>query len=241
MIKSALQYLVGLKPVENIVIANRQYTDREIYPVAEHLAQPLQMSTLTGIKDYLESNLDGVQTGEIMLHVADFQTVRIMGPIFGDFRQREILAVANAHDCEFKFGRHLEREEFQVGLLANFAPTPMRDDVLRYVSGIVQSAEVRTADDGISQRVTAKAGIARIAEVDLPNPVTLKPYRTFPEAEQPESDFVFRVKSFDDDRNDKTDIKAALFEADGRAWELKAALNIKHWLEENISGVRVIV
>ena len=120
--------------------------------------------------------------------------------------------------------------------MASFLPTKRRDDVLRFVAGIVQIAEVKTADDGISQRVTAKTGIARVAEVDIPNPLTLQPYRTFPEAQQPESDFVFRVRTASDNA-----IGVALFEADGGRWKLQAALNIKEWLTENIPGVRVIV
>jgi hypothetical protein len=171
-----------------------------------------------------------------MLHVENFQTVSIIGGLFGPFRQREKLVEATSHDCGFEFGRWYEREAFQIGLMSAFAPTPLRDDVLKFVTGIVQSAELKTADDGISQRVTAKTGIARIAEVDVPNPVTLKPYRTFPEAAQPESDFVFRVRS-----TSNNEIAVALFEADGGRWKLQAAINIKEWLTENIPGVRVII
>lgn len=145
MIKEALQYLVGLKPVQNLEISGRQYTDVNLCPVKEPLAATL------------------------------------------------------------------------------------------YVTGIVQNAEVKTADDGISQRVTTRTGVARIGEIDLPNPVTLKPYRTFPEADQPESDFVFRVRQIEGK------VGIALFEADGGRWKLQAALNIKEWLTSNIPGVRVIV
>ena len=235
MIKEALQYLVGLKHVQQLEISGRQYTDVNLCPVKEPLAATLDLATLTGVKDYIEQNLDGIAMGEIMLHVADYRSVLIQTGLKGDFRQRECLIGAKAHDCGFRFGSYIAREDFQVGLMSSFVPTPMRDDVLKYVSGIVQNAEVKTADDGISQRVTAKTGIARVEEINLPNPVTLKPYRTFPEADQPESDFVFRVRQIDGK------VGVALFEADGGRWKLQAALNIKEWLTENIPGVRVIV
>ena len=235
MIKEAINRILELGAVEVLNIGNRAYTSKPVVPVVGPLAESLPLATLTGAKDYLVENLDNVSIGQVMLHVGDYRTVRIIGPIDGDFRQREALITAKAHECGFPFGKYIEREDFQVGLMASFAPTKMRDDVLKYVAGIVQSAEVKTSDDGISQRVTARTGVARVAEIDLPNPVTLQPYRTFPEAQQPESDFVFRVRQIDGK------VGVALFEADGGRWKLQAALNIKEWLVENIPGARVIV
>lgn len=235
MIKEAINRILELGAVESILLGGRPYTSKAVYPVKGPLADALPLSTLTGVKDYLVENLDNVTTGQVMLHVVDYRTVQIIGPINGDFRQRETLISAKAHECGFPFGKYIEREDFQVGLMASFMPTKMRDDVLKYVTGIVQSAEVKTSDDGISQRVTARTGVARVAEVDLPNPVTLQPYRTFPEAQQPQSDFVFRVRQIDGK------IGVALFEADGGRWKLQAAINIKEWLVENIPGARVIV
>jgi len=235
MIKEAINRILELGAVEILNIGNRAYTSKAVHPVRGPLAESLPLSTLTGVMDYLVENLDNVTMGQVMLHVVDYRTVQIIGPIDGDFRQRETLITAKAHECGFPFGKYIEREDFQVGLMASFMPTKMRDDVLKYVTGIVQSAEVKTADDGISQRVTARTGVARVAEVDLPNPVTLQPYRTFPEAQQPESDFVFRVRQIDGK------VGVALFEADGGRWKLQAALNIKEWLVGNITGARVIV
>ena len=235
MIKEAINRILELGIVEVLTIGNRTYTSKSVYPVKGPLADDLSLSTLTGVRDYIVENLDNVTLDQVMLHVVDYRTVQIIGPIDGDFRQREILVTAKAHECGFQFGEYIEREDFQVGLMASFMPTKMRDDVIKYVTGIVQSAEVKTSDDGISQRVTARTGVARVAEVDLPNPVTLQPYRTFPEAQQPESDFVFRVRQIDGK------VGVGLFEADGGRWKLQAAMNIKEWLTENIPGVRVIV
>lgn len=233
---SFIEKIMELAPVQVLEIGGRKYTSATVHRVSAPEAKVLNFATLTGIKDYIEQNIDQIDRQQVMLHVSDFQTVSIIGPLFGEFRQRETLVVAKAHSCGFEFGKWYEREAFQIGLMASFLPTKMRDDVLRFVAGIVQSAEVKTADDGISQRVTAKTGIARVAEVDIPNPLTLQPYRTFPEAQQPESDFVFRVRTAHDNA-----INVALFEADGGRWKLQAALNIKEWLTENIPGVRVIV
>ena len=233
--KSFVEKIVELAEVETFDLCEGVFTSKQIYPVKEPMPNSLNLSTLTGVKDYLQENLDGFAPGDVMLHIVDYRTVHVVGPIAGNAKQRALIITACAHECGFGFGKYVERENFQVGLMASFLPTKMRDDVLKYVTGIVQSAEIKTSDDGISQRVTARTGVARVSEIDLPNPVTLQPYRTFPEAAQPESDFVFRVRQIDGK------VGVALFEADGGRWKLQAALNIKEWLVENIPGARVIV
>ena len=45
-----------------------------------------------------------------------------------------------------------------------------------------------------------------MADVKVPNPVTLRPFRTFIEVEQPESKFIFRMREGG---------RCAIFEADG--------------------------
>ena len=60
----------------------------------------------------------------------------------------------------------------------------------------------------------------------VPNPVRLRPYRTFLEVEQPASEFVFRMKQ------DKYDgITCAIFEADGGAWKVAAMKAIKDYMQ----------
>ena len=77
-----------------------------------------------------------------------------------------------------------------------------------------------------------KTGLASKSDAIIPSPVTLKPYRTFTEVEQPESQFVFRMKE------DKYDgVQCALFEADGGAWKLHAMESIQEYLEEQLKGV----
>ena len=84
-------------------------------------------------------------------------------------------------------------------------------------------------DDGVSQQATVKSGVTSVASVKVPNPVTLKPFRTFAEAEQPESKFVFRMRKNDDG------VKAALIEADGGAWKVQAIQNIANYLDEHLT------
>ena len=62
-------------------------------------------------------------------------------------------------------------------------------------------------------------------EMVVPNPVLLKPYRTFIEVQQPESAFIFRMQDGP---------RAALFEADGGAWRIEAMENIRAYLAKEL-------
>ncbi|MDF9627266.1 hypothetical protein P5775_32030, partial [Bacillus cereus] len=81
-------------------------------------------------------------------------------------------------------------------------------------------------DDGVSQAVTVKTGVASRGNAKVPNPVQLSPYRTFVEVKQPESKFVFRMRE---------GARCGLFEADGGAWKLEAMNNIKEYLNEALA------
>ena len=74
-------------------------------------------------------------------------------------------------------------------------------------------------------------GIASKSDAVVPNPVKLRPYRTFVEVEQPVSEFVFRMK-------DNNGITCALFEADGGAWKNTAMRNIKNYLESELEDYK---
>ena len=85
---------------------------------------------------------------------------------------------------------------------------------------------IQNIDDKFSQTLQIKEGIVRKANVEVKNPVSLGPFRTFREIQQPESNFVLRYKNLKGD----TGIAAALFEGDGGRWQLDAIALIKGWL-----------
>ena len=70
--------------------------------------------------------------------------------------------------------------------------------------------------------------------------MTLTPFRTFYEVEQPESEFVFRIEN----RGDAPKFK--LIEADGGRWKYEAMQQIKEYIlkklqEEPVEGVHFTV
>ena len=129
------------------------------------------------------------------------------------------------------FDYSLDTEEFNIMLQSSFVDTEDKKLLLK-VSGNVKETSVKTVqDDGVSQVVAMSTGVASVEDVILPNRVSLKPYRTFTEVDQPESEFIFRVKE---------GITFKLIEADGGAWRLEAIKNIKEYLEKKLEGIENI-
>lgn len=97
-------------------------------------------------------------------------------------------------------------------LQTGFVETENLSEILKYI-GNMSDKSVRTiGDDGISQEITIKTATQGLVDVFIPNPVDLKPYRTFTEIDPVESKFVFRLKEGG---------YCALFEADGGAWKIE--------------------
>lgn len=85
-----------------------------------------------------------------------------------------------------------------------------------------------STDNGVTQKVEAKTGIALNSVVEIKPRVTLRPFRTFIEVEQPESEFLLRV-------NQSGEI--GLFEADGGVWKLEATRNVAAYFEDKLKDL----
>lgn len=216
-------------PIDGINYTTKPVFDpRQQEPVGTALA----VATLQGLVDYAVAHPKADEPW--IAHVVDYHQVELISPPFGRFHQRRVYARAVAAWPEgLKFGTYLDLETFNVQLQSIFVDKFDRARVLALVGKVesVNSAEI--ADDGVAQSVALKAGIARSERAEAPNPVTLAPFRTFIDIEQPESKFVFRLRA-------ATPPTAALHEADGGAWKRESIIRIKAWLTENLPAAKVI-
>ncbi|AYO30630.1 hypothetical protein D2962_08330 [Biomaibacter acetigenes] len=228
MIKEALEYLVKLGQVKTIEVNGQTYTTQDLARITLPKAETLKVNSLTGLIDYIKSSFDIVTFHGNLIHVVDHSEVRLISNILPD-RGREVYMSAHAFQPEFRFGRFYDTESFIILLQSCFVQNEDAKKILKLVGNIKDSAVRTYGDDGITQSVTAKVGIAQVEEVAVPNPVTLAPYRTFVEVEQPESKFVFRM------RKGEEGPQAALFEADGGAWKIEAMQRVKTFLKEKLA------
>lgn len=235
--KEAIQYLQesGIDPNDRVVqtfdqdgrerffIINNEGRAMEITPTNFRAGEPLVINTLKGLVDYLHADFERLEN-KFILQIEDEQTVSLKGQLESD-GGRETLVRVDAVIPHFHFDNYYDTEELNIALQARFVQNNDRDVLLKVIGNIKEENVRGTGDDGVSQAVTIKTGISSVGDVKVPNPVTLAPYRTFVEVEQPESDFIFRMKDGP---------RAALFEADGGAWRNKAIKNVREHLEEHL-------
>ncbi len=239
MIKEALQYLVGLGVDENPIVEvnEKSYSLKQLFPVKEVGPSPLEFNFLDSLVTYLKQGVDfscGVDE-ELIIEIESPTKIALHTQVIGDFGERFTPVICTALVDQFPWGRFVDPDNFIIMAQSRFVDT---EDLasIRAIVGNVKSEEVmQFSDDGISQQVTAKSGIARVENVVIPPRVKLAPYRTFMEIEQPESEFVFRARKTDGLPN------FALFEADGGAWRIEAMKRIKEYLEKQLEGINVVV
>jgi hypothetical protein len=127
----------------------------------------------------------------------------------------------------FPFDQWLPVADFIPMAYSTFLETEDLTTILKVVGNIKTENGVHAADDGVTQTVTAKTGIARVEDgVAIKNPVLLRPYRTFLDIEQPKSAFVVRLKD---------DLRVKLFEADGGVWRNAAIRKIHDHLSHELN------
>jgi len=186
--------------------------------------------TLTGLVDYVKANRDKLPLDDCVLHVVHQGEVRLLGKLQAPpFHRRHGYAITSFEPMlgkGFSFGAFYDRETFNVALQTLFVDTPERAQVLAVVGNLKEEQVRHAEDDGVTQTVTGRAGIVLGKDVQVPNPVTLRPFRTFREIEQPASKFVLRLQSGKEGELPK----CALFEADGGAWKLEAMIAIRSYL-----------
>ena len=240
MIKKALEYLVelGAANVTDVTLPDgtvQTYSDKPLSRIEKHIPRAdevIEMSTLTSLVDYIKAHVDDIRS-KMVIHVVSPEKVRLFSGL-DEARKREHLVTVAARVPEFTYERFIDHEAFCIGVQAKFVTGTgtHKEELLRF-AGTVESGSVSDyGDDGITQKATVRKGIASRVEGIIPNPVTLRPYRTFMEVQQPESEFIFRMKDSVDG------VKCALFEADGGAWKNEARRFVKEYLESELADYR---
>lgn len=224
----AIQKIIDLAPMEQVEIGGRQYVDKTLKAIIPPVVSEMKVNTLTGISDYLSNNPDDLTFSDLIIHVVDENTVALVSRLADEWEQRNSYLYAKHVPKGFPFGQYQPIENFIIAMQTYFVQDENTAHIIKLCGNLKQETGVTYTDDGISQEVQAKTGIARIESVVLPNPVKLAPYRTFLEVEQPASNFVFRIKKGDDGP------KATLYEADGGVWTLEAIRLVRDWLKINI-------
>lgn len=221
----------------------RTFVKGDWRPLLEPETETLKVSTLTGLKDYLDNNPDSLNLNELMVHVVDHETVKVRSTPVGGHKQRPVFLTATALVPEHMFCKatrpaHYPPSVFIPYLQSCFAEVDGDDlkTIISVCSNVDVDAGVNQSDDGMTQKVTTRRGVVSKAQENVPNPVVLYPFSSFVEIMQPARKMVLRFAG-----NTDEGAGAALIEADGGAWKITAMQSIATWLRENLpEEVKVI-
>lgn len=232
MIRKAMEYLVNLGEanVREVKLPDgtiQIYSDKPLNRLSKHypMAEPVSMNTLTSLVDYIRARIDSMSE-KMILQVMSPEEVCLFSKLNGE-RKREYLVKVTAQVPSFRYESFTEHEEFCINVQSKFLDDPDTDKelLLKFAGAVEQGSVAEYGDDGVTQKATVRQGITSKTDAIVPNPVKLRPYRTFIEVGQPVSEFIFRM------RDSSHGITCALFEADGGAWKNAAMQNIKKYLE----------
>ncbi len=227
-----------LQPARLINVEGYTHIDKDKTAVLFTPPKPgsIKISTLSGFIDLLEANFESFPIADTLVHVRSHDAVALINRESDKYgaRRTYILAELMKAEREFTFNTYIPQEQFVINLRSLFIQDGQLDDLVRLAGNLAQATEVRQEDDGFTQRATVKAGVIMTNEKTILPRVTLTPFRTFREAKQPSSEFVFRVK-----HDERQGNMCALFEADGGVWKLQAIENVKNYLSNSMKGSTV--
>lgn len=233
MIQKALEYIVNLGKtnITDVTLPDgtvQTYSDKPLCPLKKviPLADSIHMHTLTSLVAYIKGNIDSMAE-KMIVEVTDPTEVLLYSQLNPD-REREYMVNVTARIPYFSFDQFMDKENFCISLQSKFIDDEASDRalLLKFAGTVENGTVAQYGDDGVTQKATVKTGIASKGEALVPNPVKLRPYRTFLEVTQPVSEFVFRMRE-----GRMGEVQCAIFEADGGAWMMNATKAIREYLE----------
>ncbi len=211
-------------------IGGYQFTNTEIarVDVDRQRPEPLDFFTLDGFIGYVQREPEAKQA---VIQVVTPTLVKAVSILEGeDKHQRRCYAQASCKPSTagFRFNDFGSLEGLAIALQTCFAPAQGDLDALRAFCASVRSSQsVGVDDDGVSQTVQAKKGIAAITTAAVKNPWALAPWRTFAEIPQPVSWYVLRFA----EREQPT---AGLFETGDASWIPVAVRSLAGYLRNGL-------
>ena len=217
--------------IEDIHGCKTKYANKPLHQIvaaAPAVPELVNVSTLAGFKDLIVAVLEDEDfEQDCIIHIQDARTVMLSRRISDEYGRRVDLIKAQPVDFrQFQFGQWMNQEEFAIAVASLFAETADKQYVLNLASTLTDEATMTSDDDGFSQRAMVKKGLRLKEATTLKPRVALAPYRTFPEIDQPVSEFVFRAKC-----DGESKPMLMLVEADGGRWKIDAIATISKAME----------
>lgn len=229
MLKEAMQYIASLSKPELVEIDGKVFSDRKLNRYDYNKPEPLYFKSITGLLDYIASMSDYSNEENCFIHIKDYDRIELVSSLRDD-NEREVYAVCQPDKIDLNFNNFINRESFNIMLQSGFEHTVDLSLILSYIGNMSDNAVRTIGDNGVSQEVTIKQSTKGLVDVVVPNPVALRPHRTFTEIEPVESKFIFRLKEGG---------ACSLWEADGGAWKIETMKKLKSCIIDMLDDLGV--
>lgn len=229
MLKAAIEKILEISQPSVFTVEGKSFCTeslKEIRP-QEYVQKEFNLCSLDALEKVLRTETQDL-VGPIYITVPSCKEVHCYTIPLGEKKERLRLYTAFATDVPGFSDTRMSYENAMIALRSRFQPNKGTEYLLSLLSRITDENSVSTQDNGITQSVTVKQGISLATKETVRPIVKLKPYRTFQEVDQPESEFIIKVY-------DGGEI--GFYEADGGMWKLTARNTIKTYLKNCLSDL----
>ena len=228
MLRDFVNRIVDLAHPTTFEVDGSVFADKDLVHIMDKKPIPkcIELTGLDSICKMVRNEAEHIDL-RIFIQVKDHKNVSVFTTLDDD-EDRLYLYRCTADTPGVSIGRYIPYENAVIELRSLYIPNEDTDYLLQLLSSISKESKVTSTDNGVTQNVEARAGIALSSMVAIKPRVKLQPFRTFVEVEQPESEFLLRISEHGE---------IGLFAADGGVWKLEATRNVAAYFEEALKDL----
>jgi hypothetical protein len=228
LIKEAIEKIEQMTAPTTFYVDSRNYSSKLLHliPPVVDKPVPVRLFSLDGVVKMIRREAAKLPN-PLFIHVKSQAEVDVFST-YGEHFTRCDLCKAEATGLSGVPATFIEYADAMIKLRSIFQQNEGTEYLLGLLSSITDNNSVTNEDNGMSQTVQVRQGIALVSREMVKPRVALKPYRTFLEVDQPESEFLVRVLEGG---------KIGFFEADGGMWKLTARVTILNYLTDKLGDM----
>lgn len=228
MLKAMIEKIQEMTAPKTYEVEGSVYASKELVHVMDKKPMPscIELTGLDSVCKLVRNEAEHVGL-KIFVQVKDYKSVSVFTELDED-EDRLYLYKCYADTPAVTMGRYMPYENAVIELRSLYIPNDDTDYLLQLLGSISSESRVTSSDNGVTQKVEAKSGIALNSMVAIKPRVSLQPFRTFVEVAQPESEFLLRI-------SERGEI--GFFPADGGVWKLEATRNVAGFFEDALKDL----
>ena len=228
MLKEAIEQIERMAEPYIHEVDGSVYSNQQMIHIMDRKPMPrcIDLTGLDSICKMVRNEAEHVGQ-QIFIQVKDYRNVSVFTSLDSD-EDRLYLYKCAADTPTVTTDRYIDYEKAVIELRSLYIPNEGTEYLLQLLGSISNESKVTTSDNGVTQKIEAKSGIALNSMVTVKPRVTLQPFRTFIEVAQPASEFILRI-------NERGEI--GFFPADGGVWKLEATRNVAAYFEKELQDL----